>query len=208
MNQVMVEPPMDDYVYRILNAIPSTNLKSDDEQEALKQEMELLGGGAAYRKYRITQMFTATLSTRAEKVARQYCRCPAIIRIGDDELGAGVAKNKNIEQRVKVVSEADKKRELELLFNEEDFCTPCLVFVNTKRAADVLGRWILDSLGYRVATFHAGLKSQKERDGIMTNFREGRLDFVVATNVLGRGTVLDIDGRSTALIRFTKWHVG
>jgi len=114
----MMESPMDDYLYRILNSIPSSNLKSEDEEEALKQELELQGGGLeAYRKYRITQMYTATLSSKAERLARTYCRCPAIIRIGDDEFGLGVAKNKNIEQRVKLISEAEKKRELEIIFN-------------------------------------------------------------------------------------------
>jgi len=69
--------------------------------------------------------------------------------------------------------------------NEPDFQTPCIIFTNTKKAADILAKWI-DTLGFRAATFHAS-RQQHERDNVMKQFKAGKLDFICATNVLGRG---------------------
>ena len=133
---------MEEYVYQCLNAIPATNMKSVDEDEAYKQELEGLGG---FRKFRITQMFSATMPQKLEKMARQYCRCPSMIRVGDPMGG-----NKMIDQRIRMISEADKKKELEHLLRSDDFETPCIIFVNMRKAADLLGKFLDTQLGYEV----------------------------------------------------------
>merc|ERR1719421_2741457 len=52
----MVDLGFEDYVRRALLAIPSTNMKSEDQEDAIKQELESKAG---HRKYRITQLFSA-----------------------------------------------------------------------------------------------------------------------------------------------------
>jgi len=176
----MVDLGFEDYVRRVLLAIPNNNLKAENEDEALQQEIQAKAG---FRKYRITQMFSATMPTSVERLARQFLRCPAYVSVGDP----GHAK-KDIEQRLEFISEAKKKKRLEeLLVGAEP---PIIVFVNQKKAVDVLAK-SLDNSGYRVCSIHGG-KSQEQREWAMNSFKEGRYDILVATDVAGRG--LDIEG--------------
>jgi len=138
---------------------------------------------AGHRKFRITQMFSATMPPAIERMARTFLRCPSIISVGDP----GHAK-KDIEQRLEFIGEAKKKKRLEeLLVGAEP---PIIVFVNQKKAVDVLAK-SLDNNGYRVCSIHGG-KSQEQREWAMNSFKEGRYDILVATDVAGRG--LDIEG--------------
>jgi len=176
----MVDLGFEDYVRRALLAIPSTNLKAENEDDALRQEIEAKAG---HRKYRITQMFSATMPPAIERMARSFLRCPSIVSVGDP----GTAK-KDIEQRLEFISEAKKKKRLEeLLVGAEP---PIIVFVNQKKAVDVLAK-SLDNSGYRVCSLHGG-KSQEQREWAMNSFKEGRYDILVATDVAGRG--LDVEG--------------
>merc|ERR1719171_1596816 len=52
----MVDLGFEDYVRRVLLAIPSSNMKSENEDETLQQELTAKAG---HRKFRITQMFSA-----------------------------------------------------------------------------------------------------------------------------------------------------
>mmetsp|Transcript_99254 Transcript_99254/g.269710 ORF Transcript_99254/g.269710 Transcript_99254/m.269710 type:complete len:751 (+) Transcript_99254:87-2339(+) len=176
----MVDLGFEDYVRRVLLAIPASNMKAMDEESVVKQELEAKAG---HRKYRITQMFSATMPPAIERMARTFLRCPSIVSIGDP----GHAK-KDIEQRLEFIGEAKKKKRLEeLLVGAEP---PIIVFVNQKKAVDVLAK-SLDNGGYRVCSIHGG-KSQEQREWAMNSFKEGRYDILVATDVAGRG--LDIEG--------------
>merc|ERR1719214_402323 len=141
------------YVNRTLKAIPASNLKSENEDDLLQQEAAAMAG---HRKYRITQMFSATMPPAVERMARQFLRHPSIISVGDP----GHAK-KDIEQRLEFISEAKKKKRLEELLAGAE--PPIIVFVNQKKAVDVLAK-SLDNSGYRVAAIHGG-KSQEQREG-------------------------------------------
>eukprot|EP00927_Polykrikos_kofoidii_P059518 TRINITY_DN54668_c0_g1_i1.p1 TRINITY_DN54668_c0_g1~~TRINITY_DN54668_c0_g1_i1.p1 ORF type:complete len:753 (-),score=204.31 TRINITY_DN54668_c0_g1_i1:71-2329(-) len=176
----MVDLGFEDYVRRTLLAIPSSNLKAENEDETYKQEVEAQAG---HRKYRITQMFSATMPPAIERLARNFLRHPSIINVGEP----GHAKQ-DIEQRLEFISEAKKKKRLEeLLVGAEP---PIIVFVNQKKAVDVLAK-SLDNSGYRVCSLHGG-KSQEQREWAMNSFKEGRYDILVATDVAGRG--LDVEG--------------
>jgi len=176
----MVDLGFEDYVRRVLLAIPASNMKADDEDEAEKQEAIARGGK---KKYRITQMFSATMPPAIERMARTFLRYPSIINIGDP----GAAK-KDIEQVLEFIGEAKKKKRLEeMLVGAEP---PIIVFVNQKKAVDVLSK-SLDNNGYRVCSIHGG-KSQEQREWAMNSFKEGRYDILVATDVAGRG--LDVEG--------------
>jgi ATP-dependent RNA helicase DDX23/PRP28 len=176
----MVDLGFEDYVRRTLLAIPSSNMKAENEDEAYKQEVEAQAG---HRQYRVTQMYSATMPPAIERLARNFLRHPSIISVGDP----GHAK-KDIEQRLEFISEAKKKKRLEeLLVGAEP---PIIVFVNQKKAVDVLAK-SLDNSGYRVCSLHGG-KSQEQREWAMASFKEGRYDILVATDVAGRG--LDVEG--------------
>merc|ERR1719168_256285 len=176
----MVDLGFEDYVRRVLLAIPGSNMKAENEDEATRQELEAKAG---HRRYRITQMFSATMPPAIERMARTFLRCPSVVSVGDP----GHAK-KDIEQRLEFIGEAKKKKRLEeLLVGAEP---PIIVFSNQKKAVDVLAK-SLDNSGYRVCSLHGG-KSQEQREWAMNSFKEGRYDILVATDVAGRG--LDIEG--------------
>merc|ERR1719236_91945 len=101
----MVDLGFEDYVRRVLLAIPSSNMKSDNEDDTLAQE---IAAKAGHRKFRITQMFSATMPPAVERIGRQFLRCPAYISVGDP----GHAK-KDIEQKLEFITEAKKKKRLE-----------------------------------------------------------------------------------------------
>merc|ERR1719201_2098073 len=174
----MVDAGFEDYVRRTLLAIPSSNMKADDEDAVFQQELQSKAG---HRKFRITQLFSATMPPAVERIARQFLRHPAYISVGDP----GHAK-KDIEQKLEFITEAKKRLE-ECLVGAEP---PIIVFVNQKKAVDVLAK-SLDNSGYRVCSIH-GDKSQEQREWAMNSFKEGRYDILVATDVAGRG--LDIEG--------------
>ena len=70
-------------------------LKSENESEAYQQELEDLKQSGVAR-HRITAMFSATIPSEVESIARRYLRHPAIISIGDKDS----SKNARIEQRL------------------------------------------------------------------------------------------------------------
>lgn len=55
----------------ILDAMPSAFMKSENEEEAERQEREFASG---LRKYRITTMYSATMPPGVERLARKYLR--------------------------------------------------------------------------------------------------------------------------------------
>eukprot|EP00300_Choanocystis_sp_HF-7_P009430 c1642_g1_i1.p1 GENE.c1642_g1_i1~~c1642_g1_i1.p1 ORF type:complete len:460 (+),score=110.65 c1642_g1_i1:32-1381(+) len=60
-----------------------------------------------------------------------------------------------------------------------------LIFVETKRSAEDLKNHLLEQ-GHMVDTLHGDVEPRR-RDEIMTEFRNGRLKVLIATNVLARG---------------------
>eukprot|EP00916_Digyalum_oweni_P008931 GHVL01015043.1.p1 GENE.GHVL01015043.1~~GHVL01015043.1.p1 ORF type:complete len:891 (-),score=214.83 GHVL01015043.1:298-2970(-) len=184
----MVDMGFEDYLKFILDAIPSTNLKATDEEEAFRQELEAKAG---HRQYRITQMFSATMPAAVERLTRQYLRAPAYISIGDP--GGGKT---SIEQRVEFIFENQKKQRLQEILQESD--PPVIVFVNQKKAADVLGKSLsaaMPGLG-RIVVLHGG-KSQDQREIAIDAFKKGEANVLVATDVAGRG--IDVEGVTLVL---------
>jgi len=83
---------------------------------------------------------------------------------------------------------ADKTDAVARILDQPDV-TLALIFVETKRTADVLEAQ-LRRRGYQVGVLHGDL-GQKERDKAMRQFRANHLRYLIATNIAARG--LDID---------------
>jgi ATP-dependent RNA helicase DeaD len=96
-----------------------------------------------------------------------------------------------VEQFAREVAQRDKPAALvELL--EAERPDQALVFVRTKIRCDQLYRTLRDR-GMNVKALHGDM-SQGSRDGVMISFKDGRVPFLVATDVASRG--LDISGIS------------
>jgi ATP-dependent RNA helicase DDX23/PRP28 len=170
----MIDMGFEEPVNKILDALPVGNEKPDDDRAedptAMKRGM-----------YRQTMMYTATMPTAVERIARKYLRRPAIVTIGN----AGEAVE-TVEQRVEFVpGEEKRKKRLSEILNSGEFAAPIIVFVNIKRNCDAIARDI-KHMGFSSVTLH-GSKTQEQREAALQALRDSRVDVLVATDLAGRG---------------------
>jgi len=177
----MIDMGFEGQVMQVLDAMGGL-LKSEDEALLEQQVSEAAHGEAVYR---VTAMFSATMSVEVERIAKTYLRHPAIIKIGDEDSG----KNKRITQVVEYLSgEGQKKNKLMELLHRFGRDEKGIVFVNAKKNGDFVGRQ-LEAAGIRCGVLHSG-RSQDQREDTLKQFRTGAIQVLVATDVAGRG--LDI----------------
>uniref|UniRef100_K3WIQ8 RNA helicase n=1 Tax=Globisporangium ultimum (strain ATCC 200006 / CBS 805.95 / DAOM BR144) TaxID=431595 RepID=K3WIQ8_GLOUD len=194
----MIDMGFEPQVVAVLENMGSL-LKSENEEE-MEQQLSLAVAGKDHR-FRVTTMFSATMPTEVERLAKTFLRHPAIVKIGDEDSG----KNKRIDQRVLFMRSSKKKPKLVEVLNgilrgadqqpqqrsrkERIVDGPkIIVFVNIKKECDVVAK-MLSHEGFRITILHGG-KSQDQREESLRGFREGYCDVLVATDVAGRG--LDI----------------
>ncbi|KAI9676268.1 MAG: mRNA splicing protein prp28 [Trizodia sp. TS-e1964] len=178
----MIDLGFEEPVNKILDALPVANEKPDTEDaenpEAMSRRRHDLGGRDRYRQ---TMMYTATMPSAVERIARKYLRRPAIVTIGN--IGEAV---ETVEQRVEFVSGEDKrKKRLNDILSSREFQPPIIVFVNIKRNCDAVARDI-KHMGYSSVTLHGG-KNQDQREAALGSIRSGATDVLVATDIAGRG---------------------
>ncbi|PWA72419.1 DNA/RNA helicase, DEAD/DEAH box type, N-terminal [Artemisia annua] len=165
----MIDKNMEKEVVRVLDAMPSSNLKPENEDEELDEK----------KIYRTTYMFSVTMRTDVERLARRYLRNPVVVTVGT----AGKATDL-ITQHVIMVKESEKMSRLQMLLHDLGD-KKAIVFLNMKNTVDFVSK-ALDKSGYRVTTLHGG-KSQEQREISLDGFRTKRFNVLVATDVAGRG---------------------
>ncbi|KAJ1655159.1 mRNA splicing protein prp28 [Dispira simplex] len=194
----MIDMGFEPDVKYILDALPVSNLKpdTDDALDANKMLHDVPSGsteqdGQPTRegRYRQTTMFSATMPPAVERLAQKYLRKPAVVTIGT----AGQAVD-TVEQRVEMVTNEERKKQRLLGILARGFDPPVIVFVNQKKVADALGKFIWKE-GYRVTILHGG-KSQEQRETSLSQLKDGQADILVATDVAGRG----IDVKNVSLV--------
>ncbi|KAI8075621.1 P-loop containing nucleoside triphosphate hydrolase protein [Thamnidium elegans] len=170
----MIDMGMEADVNFILDALPASNMKPEDENSMPIEPP------AGY-KYRQTTMFSATMPTAVERLARKYLRREAVVTIGM----AGQAVE-SVEQRVEMINdEAKKTNRLIEILNSGKFAPPMIIFVNQRRGVDTLSK-TLNRLGHHTVTLHGG-KSQEQRELALAQLKNGSAGVLVATDVAGRG---------------------
>lgn len=132
---------------------------------------------------RQTVMFSATMPKAIMDIARNFQKDARIIKVVRKELTVS-----NIEQFYYEVRPKNKK---EVLCRLIDIYNPRLsvVFCNTKRQVDELISE-LKGRGYFADGIHGDMK-QQQRDRVMDDFRSGKVDILIATDVAARG--IDVD---------------
>ena len=175
----MIDLGFEEPVNKILDALPVANMKPDSEEaEDAVVMSQHLGGKDRYRQ---TMMYTATMPSAVERIARKYLRRPAIVTIGN--VGEAV---ETVEQRVEFVAGEDKrKKRLIDILSSREFQPPIIVFVNIKRNCDAVARDIKHA-GFSSVTLH-GSKTQEQREAALASVRNGSTDVLVATDLAGRG---------------------
>jgi ATP-dependent RNA helicase RhlE len=137
---------------------------------------------AATPRSRQTLLFSATLPREVTQLAAQFSRDPVHIDVSD---GRTVAST--ITHRLHTVVEGGKTDALTRVLQEAP-SSQALVFCKTKRRSDRVGTQLARA-GIRTAVIH-GNKSQGARNRALSDFKAGRVNVLVATDIAARG--LDI----------------
>ncbi|MGL4513738.1 MAG: DEAD/DEAH box helicase [Lacipirellulaceae bacterium] len=135
---------------------------------------------------RQTLMFSATMPEPIQKLAENWLRNPAHVRVAPVSTPIEL-----VEQSVYMV-ETKLKPQLLVHFLTAAGCTRTLVFTRTKHGADKVVKH-LEKAGVRSSAIH-GNKSQNHRTRTLEAFRSNHAPVLVATDIAARG--LDIDGVS------------
>jgi ATP-dependent RNA helicase RhlB len=128
---------------------------------------------------RLTMMFSATLSHRVMELAYEHMNNPELIRIEPDKMTVD-----SVKQVLYFPSTEEKIPLLMGLLRRID-ARRTMVFVNTKRIAEVLER-TLTANGF-VAQAISGDVPQTKRLKMMRDFHDGEIAVLIATDVASRG---------------------
>jgi ATP-dependent RNA helicase DeaD len=133
---------------------------------------------------RQTLLFSATMPDPIRRLAERFMKSPQVVKIQPQ----GVTAPK-IAQIYYEVAEKNKVDALTRLLDVE---SPELsvIFCRTKRGVDELQR-LLQARGYLASGLHGDM-TQRERDQVMHQFRQGSIEMLIATDVAARG--LDVEG--------------
>jgi ATP-dependent RNA helicase DeaD len=179
---------------RIQDHINRRTLKLDDVQTLVLDEAdEMLNMGFIddinailenVPSTRQTLLFSATMPPAIRKIAETFMKDPEIVKIKAKELTM-----ENIEQFFVKATEREKFDALSRLL---DVQKPelAIIFGRTKRRVDELSQ-ALGLRGFLAEGIHGDL-SQAKRISVLRQFKEGKIDILIATDVAARG--LDISG--------------
>ena len=146
---------------------------------------------------RQTAMFSATWPAAIQDIAMNYMVDPIRVYVGfesivgsngencvDDSLSA----NKRVEQKVEVIEDRQRERRLVELLRKNQKKGRILVFGLYKKEVERL-EWSLKRDGFEVCSIQ-GNKNQHARTEALSQFKEGKIKIMIATDVAARG--LDI----------------
>jgi ATP-dependent RNA helicase DeaD len=125
-------------------------------------------------------LLSATLPPPVLRLAQRYMIDPQHINLSPKEVAV-----QNIRQSYITVDE-DRKFDLLLRVMDRERPRQCIIFCQRRRSAHELYKQLRHQQVKRVAAMHGDLP-QPERDRIMQGFRDGKIIYLVATDVVGRG---------------------
>jgi ATP-dependent RNA helicase DeaD len=179
---------------RILDHINRRTLKLDGVTTLVLDEAdEMLNMGfiedintimASVPEGRQTLLFSATMPAPIRKIAETFMKNPEMVKIKSKEMTV-----ENIDQYFVKAQEREKFDVLSRLLNVHQ-PELAIIFGRTKRRVDELSH-ALSIRGYLAEGIHGDL-TQAKRMSVLRQFKENKIDILVATDVAARG--LDISG--------------
>ncbi|SHI04325.1 ATP-dependent RNA helicase RhlB [Ferrimonas marina] len=128
---------------------------------------------------RRNMLFSATLSFKVRELAYEHMNEPEHIQIEPERKTA-----ERVKEELFYPSNRDKMPLL-LTLLEEEWPDKAIVFANTKHRCEDIHAW-MEADGHRVGLL-TGDVPQKKRLKILELFKQGEIDFLVATDVAARG---------------------
>ena len=137
---------------------------------------------------RQTLFFSATMAPEIERITNTFLSAPERV-----EVSRQATASETIEQAVVKFKASRRDREgsekrklLRLMIDGEgEACTNAIVFCNRKTDVDIVAK-SLKKYGYNAAPIHGDL-DQSHRTKTLDSFRDGTLQFLVASDVAARG---------------------
>ena len=129
-----------------------------------------------------TIMFSATMPKDILQLAHQLLKDPVEVKLSLSKPAEGISQSAYIcyeTQKLGIVKEIFKERKPERV----------IIFTSSKVKTKDLAISIIRA-GYKAKAMHSDL-DQSERDEVMYQFRSGKIDILVATDIVARG--IDID---------------
>ena len=126
-----------------------------------------------------TLFFSATINTKIKRLAYSLVNNPIHIQIAPKDV-----VSKNITHSVLEVKMDDKRYFLERLI-KENLESKILIFVRTKVRAERV-QAAMNRVNITCANLHGDI-DQKEREITLANFKNGKIQFLIATDVAARG---------------------
>jgi ATP-dependent RNA helicase DeaD len=171
-----------------------TNLVLDEADEMLNMGFldsiqEILEELPEHRR---TLLFSATMPSEIDRIARKYMDKPIEITIGTKNSSA-----ENVSHAYYLVHAKDKYKVLKRIADFEPDIYG-IVFCRTRKDTQEIATKLMND-GYNADALHGDL-SQAQRDAVMNKFRSRNLQLLVATDVAARG--LDVDDL-THIINFS-----
>ena len=143
-------------------------------------------------EHRMTLLFSATFSDDVMRLSERWMHNPATIEVEPETV-----TTKQVEQKVYYVSEDDKLDTLNKIIKSEEV-ESLIVFANRRDQCRDLAASLKKS-GFKVGLL-SGEVAQAKRIKTLEQFKEGRINVLVATDVAGRG--IHIDG-ITHVVNYT-----
>jgi ATP-dependent RNA helicase DeaD len=136
---------------------------------------------------RQTMLLSATLPPEIQRLTERYLKDPVHINCSKTQVSVD-----SIEQRYISVKQAEKYSTLIKLLKREA-PRQAIIFCRTKRGTDKLQRALFEDLrsteqfkSKKIECIHGDM-NQRDRDRVFGSLRDGSIDILVATDVVGRG---------------------
>ena len=130
-----------------------------------------------------TVLFSATMPKPILEITKRFQKSPKHVKVTKDELTVAAIEQVYFElsssQRTEVMARLIDLHNLKLM----------LVFCNTKRKVDEVVQQMIE-MGYKADAIHGDL-NQSQRNNVLSKFKHGRINIMVATDVAARG--IDVD---------------
>lgn len=159
-------------------------------EDGFKEELEEIVRSCP--RSRQTMLFSATMTDNVDELVRLSLDRPVRLMVDNAKSTAGRLVQEFI--RVRETREADRPAML-LALCARSFRERCIIFMRSKVAAHQM-KIVFGLMGLRAAELHGNL-SQDQRLEALERFRDGEVDYLLATDLAARG--LDILGIDTVI---------